>query len=66
MFLLKGLIFLLPLSVKRYNFETKLKHKMARDLFHQSVKKALIKEGRTVTNDPYIIETDDVNLEVDL
>ena len=39
---------------------------MARDLFHQSVRQALIKEGWTITNDPYIIETDDVNFEVDL
>ncbi|MFN8354651.1 MAG: element excision factor XisH family protein [Spirosomataceae bacterium] len=41
---------------------------MARDLFHQSVKEALVKDGWLVTHDPYRIRDDDFgfNYEVDL
>ena len=39
---------------------------MAKDLFHQSVKIALIKDGWTITNDPLIIRIDRIRLEVDL
>ena len=39
---------------------------MAKDLYHYEVKKALINNGWTVTHDPYLIETEDVNFEVDL
>lgn len=39
---------------------------MAKDLFHQAVKQALIKEGWTITNDPLIIRIDRVKLEIDL
>lgn len=39
---------------------------MAKDLYHYQVKKALINNGWTVTHDPYLIETEDVNFEVDL
>jgi hypothetical protein len=39
---------------------------MAKDLFHQSVKTALIKDGWTITSDPLIIRIDRVRLEVDL
>ena len=39
---------------------------MAKDLYHFEVREALIKDGWRITNDPYIIETDDVNFEVDL
>lgn len=39
---------------------------MAKDLYHYEVRQALINDGWKITNDPYIIETDDVNFEVDL
>lgn len=39
---------------------------MAKDLFHQVVKTALIKDGWTITNDPLTIRIDRVKLEVDL
>lgn len=37
-----------------------------RDIIHQAVKNALIKEGWTITADPYIIEYEDVTLFADL
>lgn len=39
---------------------------MAKDLFHQVVKTALIKDGWTITNDPLTIRIERVKLEVDL
>jgi len=39
---------------------------MAKDLFHQAVKRALIKDGWTVTHDPLIIRIDRIKLEIDL
>ena len=39
---------------------------MAKDLFHQSVKTALIKDGWTITSDPLIIRIDRIKLEIDL
>jgi hypothetical protein len=39
---------------------------MAKDKLHDFVKNALIKDGWQITADPYIIETDDVDYEVDL
>ena len=39
---------------------------MAKDLFHKAVKKALIKDGWTITNDPLTIRIDRVKLEIDL
>ncbi|MFN8347758.1 MAG: element excision factor XisH family protein [Spirosomataceae bacterium] len=39
---------------------------MAKDLYHYAVREALMNDGWVITNDPYIIETDDVNYEVDL
>jgi hypothetical protein len=39
---------------------------MAKDIYHYIVKEALIQEGWTITDDPYYIETDDVDFEVDL
>jgi XisH protein len=39
---------------------------MAKDIYHYIVKEALIQEGWTITDDPYFIETDDVDFEVDL
>ena len=39
---------------------------MAKDLFHQTVKQALIKEGWTITQDPLTIRIDRVRLEIDL
>ena len=39
---------------------------MARDRFHDVVRKALEKEGWQVTDDPYKIDIDDVNFEIDL
>lgn len=35
---------------------------MAKDLFHQAVKTALIKEGWNITNDPLIIRIDRIKL----
>jgi len=39
---------------------------MAKDLFHQSVKTALIKEGWIITSDPLTIRLGRVKLEIDL
>ncbi|MTJ15229.1 fatty-acid oxidation protein subunit alpha [Anabaena sp. UHCC 0187] len=39
---------------------------MAKDLFHQAVKQALIKNGWTITSDPLIIRIERVKLEIDL
>jgi XisH protein len=39
---------------------------MAKDLYHYMVKRALQKEAWFVTDDPYVIETTDVDYEVDL
>ena len=39
---------------------------MAKDLFQQTVKQALIKEGWTITQDPLTIRIDRVRLEIDL
>ena len=39
---------------------------MAKDLYHEHVKQALIKDGWVISSDPYIIETKDVDYEVDL
>ncbi|UXE58733.1 MAG: XisH family protein [Woronichinia naegeliana WA131] len=39
---------------------------MAKDLFHQAVKQALIKDGWTITNDPLTIRIDRVKLKIDL
>ncbi len=40
---------------------------MAKDVFHQQVKKALIKDGWTITNDPLIIRISEaVKLQIDL
>ncbi len=39
---------------------------MARDKIHDAVKNALIKDGWTITADPYKIKTPDLSLEADL
>lgn len=39
---------------------------MAKDLFHQAVKQALIKDGWTITSDPLIIRIERIKLEIDL
>ncbi|KKI99567.1 element excision factor XisH family protein [Prochlorothrix hollandica] len=39
---------------------------MAKDLFHQAVKTALIKKGWNITRDPLTIRIDRVKLEIDL
>jgi XisH protein len=39
---------------------------MAKDLFHQAVKQALITDGWTITSDPLIIRIDRIKLEIDL
>ncbi|NMF58398.1 fatty-acid oxidation protein subunit alpha [Pseudanabaena yagii GIHE-NHR1] len=39
---------------------------MAKDLFHQAVKQALIKDGWIITSDPLTIRIDRVKLEIDL
>ncbi|MEC4990510.1 MAG: XisH family protein [Oscillatoria sp. PMC 1068.18] len=38
----------------------------ARDIYHDAVKNALIKDGWTVTDDPYTIEYEDAKLYADL
>lgn len=37
-----------------------------RDVIHDTVKNALIKDGWTITADPYVIEYEDLSLFVDL
>ena len=39
---------------------------MAKDLLHDVVKNVLLQDGWTISADPYIIETDDVDYQVDL
>jgi XisH protein len=39
---------------------------MARDIFHQNVKEALIKDGWTITHDPYELEIGSPDYEIDL
>ncbi len=39
---------------------------MAKDRFHQVVRTALEKEGWQITDDPYEIEVNDVDFEIDL
>jgi XisH protein len=39
---------------------------VARDLFHQVVKDALIKEGWEITHDPFPIDYGDVQMQIDL
>jgi hypothetical protein len=39
---------------------------MARDLFHQIAKDALIKEGWTITHDPFPVDYGDVQMQIDL
>ena len=39
---------------------------MAKDKIHDLVKQTLINDGWTITHDPYIIETEDVEYEIDL
>jgi hypothetical protein len=39
---------------------------MARDLYHQQVKNALIKDGWRITHDPYRIRIEEVQYEIDL
>jgi len=39
---------------------------MAKDIIHDVVKRALIKEGWTITDDPYVIEYKEITLYADL
>lgn len=39
---------------------------MAKDIIHEVVKNALIKEGWTITDDPYVIEYKEITLYADL
>jgi hypothetical protein len=39
---------------------------MARDIFHENVKEALIKEGWTITNDPLSFKVGNVAVQIDL
>ena len=39
---------------------------MARDLFHQNVREALLKEGWNITDDPLRVPIDGSHLEIDL
>jgi hypothetical protein len=43
-----------------------LKANMAKDLFHDVVRVALEKDGWQITDDPYEINVDDVDFEIDL
>lgn len=38
----------------------------AKDIFHDAVKNALIKEGWTITNDPLTFKIDGINISIDL
>jgi len=38
----------------------------AKDLFHDAVKNALIKEGWTITDDPLTFKIDGINISIDL
>jgi hypothetical protein len=39
---------------------------MARDIFHQVVKEALVKAGWTITHDPFPVDYGDVQMQIDL
>ena len=39
---------------------------MAKDIIHDQVKNALIKDGWTITHDPYTIDYEEVNMYADL
>ena len=39
---------------------------MAKDKYHEHVKEALIKDGGTITNDPYYLNLGKVKYEIDL
>ena len=39
---------------------------MARDLFHENVKEALIKEGWIITNDPLSFKIGNMQVQIDL
>lgn len=39
---------------------------MAKDLFHNEVKRALEKDGWEITDDPYILESGKIKYQVDL
>jgi XisH protein len=39
---------------------------MARDLFHENVKEALIKEGWNITNDPLSFKIGKMQVQIDL
>jgi hypothetical protein len=39
---------------------------MARDIYHQHVKEALIKDGWTITQDPFMLKSGNVRMEIDL
>lgn len=39
---------------------------MAKDIFHRHAKEALIKDGWNITQDPYVLRTEDINYDVDL
>jgi hypothetical protein len=39
---------------------------MARDIFHDAVRHALVKDGWTITDDPFRLSVEGVNLQIDL
>lgn len=39
---------------------------MARDVFHDAVRHALIRDGWTITDDPYRLSAEGVNIQIDL
>ena len=52
--------------VKRANLKSKIKRMPAKDIYHDTVKNALIKDGWTITHDPLRLSIDDKNLFIDL
>jgi XisH protein len=51
----------------RYDRQSQFEyHLMARDLFHNIVKDALLQEGWTITHDPFPVNYGDVQMQIDL
>ena len=39
---------------------------MAKDVFHNHVREALLKDGWLITHDPYLLKMEEINYEADL
>jgi len=59
-------LLLFSLYPLRSHFLPKKYNSLAKDIFHETVKLALIKDGWTITSDPLTIRSDRIKLEVDL